>query len=257
MIFDCTGTIIHNQWILSAAHCEPEHFVDGSLNATINGKDYAIEKVISHSEFNNETLVKDIMLVKLKEPIEFSENVSSICLFQNLTVPEMEVAAVAGFGIKFVRVKTLNDTYQEEQLDSTEVIYENNELLRETPVLIRNMSYCFDYEDYENEEESFAENVTETPTTENVTETSSTENVTESAIICAGGANRGTTQGDSGGPLLVIRDHHWVQYGVTSFGSILPVPGDLLAVSDQGIYTKVNAYCDWIAEKTSNEVTCQ
>uniref|UniRef100_A0A914QAX8 Peptidase S1 domain-containing protein n=1 Tax=Panagrolaimus davidi TaxID=227884 RepID=A0A914QAX8_9BILA len=188
------------------------------------------------------------MLVKLKEPIEFSENVSSVCLFKNLTVPEMEVAAVAGFGIKFVRVKTLNDTYQEEQLDSTEVIYENNELLRETPVLIRNMSYCFDYEDYENEEES---------STENVTETSPTENVTETAIICAGGANRGTTQGDSGGPLLVIRDHHWVQYGVTSFGSILPVPGDLLAVSDQGIYTKVNAYCDWIAEKTSNEVTCQ
>ena len=116
-----------------------------------------------------------------------------------------------------------------------------NEGLRETPVLIRDWSWCQD----------------------NETETQ----------ICAGGYNRGTTQGDSGGPLLLIRNHKWVQFGVTSVGTYRAVPGDLLALKDlgmfgtftwishssifPGIYTRVSAYCDWIAETTDQEVTCQ
>uniref|UniRef100_A0AC35GWM4 Peptidase S1 domain-containing protein n=1 Tax=Panagrolaimus sp. PS1159 TaxID=55785 RepID=A0AC35GWM4_9BILA len=69
--------------------------------------------------------------------------------------------------------------------------------------------------------------------------------------------NHGTTKGDSGGPFLIIRDHRWVQYGITSLGYFQPISGDLLAMREKGTFTKVNAYCDWIAEKTSNEVTCQ
>uniref|UniRef100_A0AC34F7X1 Peptidase S1 domain-containing protein n=1 Tax=Panagrolaimus sp. ES5 TaxID=591445 RepID=A0AC34F7X1_9BILA len=227
----CTGSIINNQWILSAAHCD-----SNQLTVIINGESYKVEEFIAHENYtdgddddSNDTGLNDIMLVKLAEPLVFSENISSICLLQNLTVPPMEVAAAAGYGIRFIRVKTLNDTYKGSELSSNETIYEENNLLRETPLLIRDFEYC-------------KINI-------------STEGA--DTVICAGGANHGTTPGDSGGPLLVIRDHRWVQIGVTAFGDVMPVPGDLLAVSDIGFYTKISAFCDWIAEKTSNEVTCQ
>uniref|UniRef100_A0AC34FT47 Peptidase S1 domain-containing protein n=1 Tax=Panagrolaimus sp. ES5 TaxID=591445 RepID=A0AC34FT47_9BILA len=221
----CTATILNNQWILSAAHCKGE---DESVQIRINGKAYKTEPIIPHEGFNEETFINDILLAKLTEPLIFSENVSSICLIKNITVSEMEIGAVAGFGQRFLRVKDINDTYNDEGLlneDGEEIIFEPNELLRETPILIRDLGYC---------------NITNSETQ-----------------FCAGGANRGTTKGDSGGPLLVIRDHRWVQYGITSLGYFQGIPGDLLAMREKGTFTKVNAYCDWIAEKTSGEVTCQ
>uniref|UniRef100_A0A914Z6K3 Peptidase S1 domain-containing protein n=1 Tax=Panagrolaimus superbus TaxID=310955 RepID=A0A914Z6K3_9BILA len=220
----CTATILSNQWILSAAHCKGE---DETVQIKINGKSYQTEPIISHEEFSNETFINDILLVKLIEPLIFSENVSSICLLKDITVPEMEVGAVAGFGQRFVRIKDINSTYNEGLLneDGGDIIFEANELLRETPVSVRNLGYC---------------NITNSETQ-----------------FCAGGANRGTTKGDSGGPLLVIRDHRWVQYGITSLGYFQGIPGDLLAMREKSTFTKVNAYCDWIAEKTAGEITCQ
>uniref|UniRef100_A0A914Z0B9 Peptidase S1 domain-containing protein n=1 Tax=Panagrolaimus superbus TaxID=310955 RepID=A0A914Z0B9_9BILA len=76
-------------------------------------------------------------------------------------------------------------------------------------------------------------------------------------VICAGGVNHGSTPGDSGGPLLVIRQHRWIQYGVSSIANEKPIPGDILSYSNQGIYTKVSSYCDWIEKTTSGEVKCQ
>ena len=119
--------------------------------------------------------------------------------------------------------------------------------MRETPVQIKKLDFCkLTKDDIFNEED-------------------------ERTKVCAGGISHGTTQGDSGGPLLVIRDHRWVQYGVTSYGTIYAIPGDTKAVRDlgqqsdgrfngqsfTGIYTKVSAYCDWIKEKTNGEVMCQ
>uniref|UniRef100_A0AC35FB99 Peptidase S1 domain-containing protein n=1 Tax=Panagrolaimus sp. PS1159 TaxID=55785 RepID=A0AC35FB99_9BILA len=185
----CTATILSNQWILSAAHCKGEDEtvqikIDGKAYQTepiiqheefikIDGKAYQTEPIIQHEEFNNVTYVNDILLVKLKEPIKFSENVSSICLLQNLTVSEMEVGAVAGFGQRFVRIKDINATNKDGLLNEEggDIIFEANELLRETPVLIRDLDYC---------------NITN-PETQ----------------FCGGGTNHGTTKGDSGGPFLI------------------------------------------------------
>uniref|UniRef100_A0A914Z406 Peptidase S1 domain-containing protein n=1 Tax=Panagrolaimus superbus TaxID=310955 RepID=A0A914Z406_9BILA len=203
----------------------------------INDENYEAEEIIAHEGYISDKSdelydigLNDIMLIKLKEPLVFSENVSSICLLQNLTVPAMEVAAAAGFGVRFIRVINLNDTFQDEFLNSNETIFEGNDLLRETPLLIRDLEYCGILD---------------------ITEENG------STLVCAGGANHGTTPGDSGGPLLVVRDHRWVQHGITAYGSVMPIAGDLLAVSDIGVYTKISAFCGWIAEKTSNEVTCQ
>ena len=53
--------------------------------------------------------------------------------------------------------------------------------------------------------------------------------------VCAGVAGRGTTPGDSGGPLLVVRNHRWVQFGVTSYGVMMPVAGNRKIFKDLGL----------------------
>uniref|UniRef100_A0A914Z7G5 Peptidase S1 domain-containing protein n=1 Tax=Panagrolaimus superbus TaxID=310955 RepID=A0A914Z7G5_9BILA len=118
----------------------------------------------------------------------------------------MEIAAVAGFGEAFIRVKTLNDTYKYYlDVNGDDTIVNFDGLLRETPVLIQKMDYC------EDEKES-------------------------DTVICAGGVNHGSTRGDSGGPLLVIRQHRWIQYGVSSIANEKPIPGDILSYSNQGLF---------------------
>ena len=58
------------------------------------------------------------MVLKLVKALEISESVSSVCLQQNLTANELEVAAAVGFGLRFIRVNTLNDTFYEGEAPS-------------------------------------------------------------------------------------------------------------------------------------------
>uniref|UniRef100_A0AC35GMB9 Peptidase S1 domain-containing protein n=1 Tax=Panagrolaimus sp. PS1159 TaxID=55785 RepID=A0AC35GMB9_9BILA len=222
----CTASIIGEQWILSAAHCQPD---GGIVTIEAGGKIYESEPIFVHEHYISSDYVveNDIMLIKLKEPIEFSETVSPVCLMQNITVPPGHVVAVTGFGVRFKGVKELETTFQEGDLLLDDINFEKTESLQETPVIIRDMEFCEAPEEY------------------------------SKTRICAGGTLRGTTQGDSGGPMLIVNEHRWVQCGVTSYGSNQAVPGDVTKVKDLGIYTRVGAYCDWIAEKTSQKVKCQ
>ena len=66
--------------------------------------------------------------------------------------------------------------------------------------------------------------------------------------FCAGGAVEGgldSCQGDSGGPLLVSRDSAFVVAGLVSYGDGCGRPGV------PGVYTRVEAFTDWITSHTS------
>lgn len=64
--------------------------------------------------------------------------------------------------------------------------------------------------------------------------------------ICAGGVQgRDSCTGDSGGPLMTVyndNSEQWYIEGIVSFGTTCGTKGW------PGVYTKVNAYLDWINE---------
>ncbi|KAI1711337.1 trypsin domain-containing protein [Ditylenchus destructor] len=59
-----------------------------------------------------------------------------------------------------------------------------------------------------------------------------------------------TDHGDSGGPVMIMTDGRWTEVGITSYGK----PPELGC--PPGVYARVSHFCDWIAEKTNNEVRC-
>lgn len=62
--------------------------------------------------------------------------------------------------------------------------------------------------------------------------------------ICAGDETTDTCTGDSGGPMLFVENGRWTVVGITSFGVEC-------ARSDfPGVYTRVDAYLDWISRNT-------
>ncbi|XP_018565260.1 tryptase alpha/beta-1-like isoform X2 [Anoplophora glabripennis] len=75
--YKCGISLVHSSVILTAAHCINE---DGIWSARIGNTVREISKIIIHPEYNKETMQNDIALAILKEPVEISEKINSICI---------------------------------------------------------------------------------------------------------------------------------------------------------------------------------